>query len=102
MTSEICETCGLPTELCVCADVATTELHTTLSLEERSFDKVVTLINATGITDTTVDISSLASNLKRSLGCGGTIQDDGTIELQGDHRDRVPELLAEYNIRVEL
>jgi len=44
----------------------------------------------------------LASNLKRSLGCGGTIQDDGTIELQGDHRDRVPELLAEYNIRVEL
>ncbi|ERG94039.1 stress response translation initiation inhibitor YciH [Haloquadratum walsbyi] len=100
MTSKICETCGLPTELCVCADIATTGLHTTLSLEERSFNKVVTLIN--GINDTTIDISSLASNLKRSLGCGGTIQDDGTIELQGDHRDRVPDLLDEYSIRVEL
>jgi len=31
-------------------------------------------------------LEALAKELKRRCGCGGTVR-DGTIEIQGDHRD---------------
>jgi translation initiation factor 1 len=37
-------------------------------------------------------LAELATRLKKRCGCGGTVGDDGTIEIQGDHRDL---LLAE-------
>jgi translation initiation factor 1 len=36
--------------------------------------------------------------LKGSLGCGGTVE-DGALVLQGDHRDRLPSLLAARGVR---
>ncbi|MCX5787670.1 MAG: stress response translation initiation inhibitor YciH [Elusimicrobia bacterium] len=41
----------------------------------------------------------LLSKLKRRLGCGGTVS-DGTLELQGDHRDFVEGELEKEGYRV--
>jgi translation initiation factor 1 len=46
--------------------------------------KCVTLI--TGLQLSLDGLSDLARNLKRKCGSGGTIK-EGTIEIQGDHRD---------------
>ena len=45
--------------------------------------------------DATVDLHTLASNLKSTLARGGTVT-DRAIELQGDHRDRINSALREY------
>ncbi len=37
-------------------------------------------------------LEALASELRKRCGCGGTVR-DGTIEIQGDHRDRLVEEL---------
>jgi translation initiation factor 1 len=57
----------------------------------------VTIIEGFDLTKS--EIESTASDLKSSLGTGGTV-DEGRIELQGDHRDRVPELLRDRGFDV--
>ena len=41
---------------------------------------------------TRADLKALGKRLKRTCGSGGTVK-DGTIEIQGDHRDKVAEAL---------
>jgi translation initiation factor 1 len=40
------------------------------------------------------DLASVASDLKRHCGSGGAVK-DGTVEIQGDHRDKVVARLRE-------
>lgn len=42
------------------------------------------------------DLSSLTKQLKRQLACGGTFKNN-RIELQGDHREKVKEMLLKMN-----
>jgi translation initiation factor 1 len=44
----------------------------------------------------------VAGTLKRLCGSGGTVQDDGTVEIQGDHRERVAAKLGALGYRVKL
>jgi len=46
----------------------------------------------TGLPGSDDDLRDLASELKRLCGTGGTLK-DGVIEIQGDHRDVLVELL---------
>jgi len=55
--------------------------------------KGVTVI--TGLPLTAETLAALASELKRLCGSGGTVK-DGSIEIQGEHRDR---LVAELSRR---
>ena len=48
----------------------------------------------TGVPLTGAALEELASRLKRLCGSGGTVRDDGAIEIQGDHRDRLVAELA--------
>ncbi|MFC7176330.1 translation initiation factor [Halosegnis marinus] len=72
--------------------------ETTLSIrvESRRYGKPMTVVEGFG--DGT-DLRALASTLKKRIGTGGTVE-DGTIELQGDHRDRLPELLEKEGYAV--
>ncbi|WP_313691081.1 stress response translation initiation inhibitor YciH [Halorarum halobium] len=79
-------------------DLARAEQRLTVRVERRTYNKPVTIVE--GFDETAVDLKEVASDLKRSLGTGGTV-DDGAIELQGDHRDRVGDLLGERGFAVE-
>jgi translation initiation factor 1 len=97
--SETCTTCGLPQELCVCSDVEKTDTTATIETDERRYGKVVTLVY--GI-EGEIDTDDLSSHLKSNLACGGTIQDDGAIMLQGEHVERTRELLEAEGLNVEV
>jgi translation initiation factor 1 len=61
--------------------------------------KTVTAVR--GLPKTGVDLQSLATELKRSCGAGGTLK-DGVVEIQGDHREKVAEKLRAMGYQVKL
>ncbi|MFB6173783.1 MAG: translation initiation factor [Halobacteriales archaeon] len=94
---ETCPTCGLPPDLCACEDLARTEGSVTVAIDERRYGKEVTVVE--GFASGT-DLETLASDLKSALACGGTVRED-RIELQGDHRGRIGDALADHGFEVE-
>ena len=92
MSEELCAVCGLPLDLCVCEEIAKEEQIIRVFLESRRYGKKYTLV--TGIDPNEVDLSALAKKLKSRLACGGTSK-EGRIELQGDHRYKIKEILEE-------
>lgn len=59
--------------------------------------RTVTVV--TGLVLTAPSLDRLAKQLKQSCGTGGTVR-GATIELQGDHRDRVVKLLADKGYKL--
>jgi translation initiation factor 1 len=53
--------------------------------------KAVTTVSGVPVDD--VELKELAGKLKKRCGVGGSVR-DGVIELQGDHRDAVAEILT--------
>lgn len=89
-------TTDLPDDLGIGDDLERAETTLTVRVERRTYNKPVTIVE--GFTSGT-DLGELASTLKKQLGTGGTVDDD-QIELQGDHRDRVPDLLEDEGFTV--
>lgn len=58
--------------------------------------RVVTVVR--GFVGSDDDLAALGKELKKSCGVGGTAK-DGEIIIQGDHRDRVVELLTKAGYR---
>ena len=88
--AETCPKCGLPKELCMCQAIAKEEQRIKVRIETRKWGREVTLIM--GINPKEVDLQALTTKLKNKCACGGTAK-DGVIELQGDHRHRIKDLL---------
>ncbi|HUT80457.1 MAG TPA: stress response translation initiation inhibitor YciH [Candidatus Bathyarchaeia archaeon] len=86
-----CSKCGLPEELCMCQTIAKEEQRIKVRIETRKWGREVTLIM--GINPKEVDLDSLTTRLKNKCACGGTSK-EGVIELQGDHRYRIKDLLT--------
>ncbi len=84
--SEICTTCGLPKDLCVCEAIARESQRIRVILDRKKFGKAYTVIS--GINEHEVNTKDLAKKLKNKFACGGTAK-GGLIELQGDHRKNV-------------
>ena len=89
---EICPTCGLPKEICACEEIAQEQQKIKVYSQERTFGKYVTIIE--GLDEENVDLEDIASDLKKKLACGGTVK-KGRIELQGDHKSRLEDMLVE-------
>ncbi len=96
---EVCKVCGLPTELCVCQEIAREQQRINVYSEKRKLGKTVTIIE--GIDDKQLSIKDLAKKLKSKLACGGTAK-EGRIELQGNHKARVKEILMEMGFSPDM
>ena len=82
---------GLPPELCEQLMREQSQLIR-IRLEKRKWGREVTIIEGIQLSDK--ELKKLASQLKSRLATGGTVK-NGRIELQGDHRERVKEILEE-------
>lgn len=96
--TEICNTCGLPKDLCVCESIAKESTKITVSIEKRKFGKQYTVIE--GIDSKEINMGQLVKTLKAKLACGGTAK-RGKIELQGDHKNKIKALLVEAGFAPE-
>ncbi len=96
--SEICTTCGLPKELCVCETIAKESQKITVAVEKKKFGKKYTVVK--GIDEKEINLKDVVKRLKSELACGGTAK-DGAIELQGDHKARVKKFLVEMGFPEE-
>jgi len=85
---EVCPKCGLPKELCACEAIEREAQKIKIFVEKRKFGKPITIVE--GITDNAKD---LTSQLKSKLACGGTFKNNH-IELQGDHRSKLKDILV--------
>jgi len=88
---------GLPEELDIEDDLERSEQRVSIRVDERRYGKAVTIVE--GLDSSGIDISDFASELKNQLATGGTV-DDGRIELQGDHTDRLPDLLEDQGFTI--
>ena len=86
----VCSKCGLPEELCICESIAKEAQKIKIVVLEKRFKKKVTVVK--GIDSSSIDVKELLKKLKSKLACGGTFKNN-EIELQGDHRKRVREML---------
>ena len=84
--AEICPTCGLPLDICVCEEIGKEQQRIRVRLETRKWGKAVTIVD--GISNKEANLSRLAQKLKSFCACGGTAKNEEII-LQGDHRDKV-------------
>jgi translation initiation factor 1 len=96
-----CPKCGGHGDACRCAKVATKpkDARPTIRMRiEKRSGKSVTVLAATLVQEAA--LRALASDLKTRLAAGGTLK-GAEIELQGDHRERLRELLREQGFLVK-
>ena len=90
-----CPGCRRIQAQCVCADRSRPRDSAGIFVSRETKGRKgagVTLISGLPLSD--ADLKTLAKRLKTSCGVGGSVK-DGVIELQGDHRDKVLELLIQ-------
>jgi translation initiation factor 1 len=95
----VCDVCGLPTELCVCEDIAREAQKIEVYTTKRKFGKLMTVVE--GIDSKNIDLKDLVKDLKTRCACGGTAKED-RIELQGDHKWQVKEMLLKKGFTEDL
>ena len=96
--SDICSNCGLPKDLCVCETIAKESQKITVGIEKRKFGKKYTIIK--GLSKGDLDLDDLCKKLKNKFACGGTVKNN-TIELQGDHKQKVKQALLDLGFPEE-
>lgn len=99
----ICKGCGLPERGCRCgrasADPVPGRPVAKLRMEKAGRGgKTVTVVF--GLPNNAAFLKDLATDLKKTCGTGGTATDDG-VELQGDLRERVREILIGKGFQVK-
>ncbi len=92
---KMCPTCGKPSGKCACNGKAKSNVvgdgRVRVGRETKGRKgKGMSII--TGLPIGGCDLLSLAKELKKKCGTGGTVK-DGVIEIQGDHRDLLVEEL---------
>jgi translation initiation factor 1 len=92
-----CDRCGALAPDCTCPPSAAGQVAR-LAVEKRKKGKVVTVIR--GLPVASNDLPALLSRLKSQCGAGGAIQED-RLEIQGEHLERIRDLLSELGYAVK-
>lgn len=87
---EICPKCGLPKQACVCEQIIKSSQKIRVTTDRKRYGKIVTVVTGFG---SGIDVKKIAKDLKNRLACGGTYKGD-TIELQGNHKKKIKEILV--------
>ncbi len=92
----LCPGCGWPVRDCRCSSTpeepVPAAVTAKLRLEKKGrAGKSVTVLD--GLPRNRAFLAAIATELRAALGTGGTVR-DGSVELQGDHRERLRGLLA--------
>ncbi|MFA5241878.1 MAG: translation initiation factor Sui1 [Sulfuricella sp.] len=98
----MCPACRKPAAECVCSQNKPTPVSDGIVRVSRETKgrkgKGVTLIK--GLALDAAALAQLGKQLKTACGSGGTVK-DGVIEIQGDHRERVIEILKQQGWSVK-
>ncbi len=94
--ADICSTCALPVEICVCEEIAREQQEIRVRIEKRRYGKLMTVLEGLG---SDIDITDLLKTLKTKCATGGTYK-DGAIELQGNHTRKVKIILGDMGFPV--
>jgi translation initiation factor 1 len=89
---EICSTCGLPKDICVCDTISREQQKIRVFVEYRKWRRPATIIE--GVDGKSTDIRRMAQKLKTLCACGGATKRDQII-LQGDHREKLRHFLID-------
>ena len=100
----VCPGCGWPARDCKCSQKAADEsiparIVAKLRMEKKGRGgKTVTVVD--GLPQNPIFLKDLCQELKRACGTGGTVI-EGTVEIQGDLRERVRECLLKKGFAVK-
>ena len=98
----MCPDCRQPVARCVCQQAVPTPASdgiVRVSCEKKGRGgKTVTVVR--GLALEPAALLTMARQLKTACGSGGTVS-DGTIEIQGDHVQRVMQVLQTRGLRVK-
>lgn len=98
----ICPDCSQPVAHCICKAASAKPVgdgNVRVSRETKGrAGKGVTVIK--GLPMAAPELAALGKQLRTACGSGGTVK-DGTLEIQGDHVDRVMELLKGQGFAVK-
>jgi translation initiation factor 1 len=104
-TGRACPKCGWPAMDCRCASTLNRgfqpvpqKIVARLRLDNRASGKHVTVIE--GLPGNREYLDDLCRHLKKSCGTGGAVGDE-SIELQGDQRERLREILPKKGLQVK-
>ena len=103
-TGRVCPGCGWPADNCQCSKPGKDQpipsrIVAKLRMEKKGRGgKTVTVVD--GLPHNAEFLKDLGQELKRACGTGGAVS-DGAIELQGDLRDRVRDVLVKKGFVVK-
>lgn len=102
-TGRLCPECGAPVDACRCdagpQEAVPARIVAKLRLEKKGRGgKAVTVVD--NLPRNGPFLQGLAQELKRACGVGGAVG-DGLVELQGDQRERLRDLLAKRGYTVK-
>ena len=95
---EIDKISGLPKDLFDIANISREQQQIKIEVKRARFKKMMTIVS--GIDDKQIT-KELGKEMKQKLACGGTVKDNN-IELQGNHRKKVKEMLIKKGYKEEL
>lgn len=90
---------GLPDDLGIGDDLTRSQQRVSIRTDSRRYGKPVTIVE--GLDLPSDELGSLASTLKSKLAVGGTVTDEGEIELQGRHDRRLVDALEDEGFDVD-
>ncbi len=89
---ELCGICFKPKTQCVCLPVGTGSDGVVRVGRSTKGRKGAGVTIVTGVPLKGAELKALAKKLKQKCGSGGTLR-DGIIEVQGEHQDKIVEIL---------